>query len=122
MGRTLRLVPVLPTEADHLRRQRRQSWWLLVARLASGRTQADAAAALNLTAPSYGDYERGITAPSLRQLAILATLYEVPLSLFTEPPLTDEERIEELAGWSSRRTQLAAAEAPKARARRRRSA
>src|SRR3954468_21336263 len=98
---------MLPTEADHLRRQRRQSWWLLAARLSSGRTQADAAGAIGFTAASsYGDFERGITAPSLRQLAILATLYEVPLSLFTEPPQTDEERLEELTGRTSRRTEI----------------
>lgn len=96
---------MLPSEDDHLRRERRQSWWLLVARLSSGRTQADAAAALGFAASSsYGDFERGVTQPSLRQLAVLANLYEVPLSLFTEPPTTDEERLEDQTERASRRT------------------
>src|SRR4051812_48306832 len=105
MSTALRFLTVLPSEEEHVQRERRQSWWLLVARLASGRTQADAAAALGLTAASsYGDFERGETVPSLRQLAILATLYGVPLAQFTEPPKTDEERLEELTGSQSRRT------------------
>ena len=105
MAPTLRFLSVLPSEEEHAQRERRQSWWLLVARLASGRTQADAATALGLSAASsYGDFERGITVPSLRQLAILATLYGVPLAQFTEPPKTDEERLEDLTGRSSRRT------------------
>lgn len=99
---------MLPSEGDHLRRQRRQSWWLIAARLVSGRTQGDASAALGFAASSsYGDLERGVRAASLRQLAILATLYEVPLSLFTEPPMTDEERLEEQTGRSSKRTEQA---------------
>src|SRR6267154_1860409 len=99
MSAALRFLSVLPSEEEHTRRERRQSWWLLVARLASGRTQADAATALMLAAASsYGDFERGITVPSLRQLAILAQLYGVPLSLFTEPPPTDEERLETMTG------------------------
>jgi transcriptional regulator with XRE-family HTH domain len=113
---------MLPSEEDHLRRQRRQSWWLHAARLVSGRTQGDAATALGFSASSsYGDFERGITAPSLRQLAILATLYEVPLSLFTEPPQTDEERLEELTGSTSKRTDLVATERTTERTRRSRS-
>jgi transcriptional regulator with XRE-family HTH domain len=103
----LGFVPVsLPTEADHRRRQRRQSWWLLVARLASGRTQADAAAALGLTGPSYGDFERGVTPPSLRQLTTLAGLFGVPVAHLADPPDTDEERLEALTGRRSVRTDL----------------
>jgi len=97
---------MLPTEEEHQRRQRAQSWWLLVARLSSGRTQADAASALGFSASSsYGDFERGVTAPSLRQLATLAVLFEVPLSLLTDPPETDEERLEALTGRRSKRTE-----------------
>lgn len=104
----IRFVGVsLPTEADHLRRQRRQSWWLLVARLASGRTQADAAAALGLTSPSYGDFERGVTPPSLRQLTTLSGLFGVPVAHLADPPETDEERLEAITGRPSLRTQLA---------------
>lgn len=107
MARALRLVAVaLPTEADHRRRQRRQAWWLLVARLASGRTQADAAAVLRLTAPSYGDFERGVTPPSLRQITTLAGLFGVPVAHLADPPETDEERLEAITGRRSRRTEL----------------
>lgn len=100
-------VPVLPTPSELSRRQRRQAWWLLVSRLSSGRTQTDAANALGLSAgSSYGDFERGVTAPSLRQLAILAALFEVPMSLLADPPMTDEERLERDTGRPSRRTRI----------------
>lgn len=105
----------LPTEADHVRRQRRQSWWLLVARLASGRTQGDAAAALGLTAPSYGDFERGVTPPSLRQLTTLAGLFGVPVAHLADPPETDEERLEALTGRRSIRTDLVVEQATRKR-------
>lgn len=117
MALALRSVRMLPSEADHARRQRRQSWWLLVARLASGRTQADAAAALGFSAASsYGDFERGITAPSLRQLVTLAALYGVDVALFVDPPETDEERLEAMTGEASRRTSLSIDEPRRAKA------
>jgi len=98
------LVAVLPSEADHALRQRRQAWWLLVSRLCSGETQAAAAAACGLVAASsYGDFERGETQPSLRQLTNLAILFGVPLSTLTEPTKTDEERWEAQTGRSSLR-------------------
>lgn len=97
---------MLPSDAIHVRNQRRLSWWLLVARLSAGRTQSDAGAAIGVTASSYGDYERGTTPPSLKQLTTLAVLFEVPLSTFTEPKFTDEERLERDAGKRSARTQL----------------
>lgn len=104
MSSGLRLVYVPPTEQELAQQARRRAWWLLVARLSSGRTQADAAAALDLSAgSSYGDYERGVTPPSLKQLAILAALFEVPLSVFAEPKETDEERLERITGRPSRR-------------------
>lgn len=74
-------------------------------RLTSGRTQGDAAAAIGLAASSsYGDFERGITEPSMKQLALLSVFFDVPLSLLTEPPETDEERLESLTGRASQRT------------------
>jgi transcriptional regulator with XRE-family HTH domain len=95
---------VLPTEEEHARLQRRQSWWLLVSRLAAGETQAAAAAACGLTAASsYGDFERGITPPSLRQLRDLAILFGVDIELLANPPKTDEERWEERTGRASLR-------------------
>jgi len=55
---------------------------------------------------SYGDFERGVTTPSLRQLVQLATILDVPLSQFTDPPFTDEERLERDTGLQSKRTQI----------------
>lgn len=105
MSTALRLVAVLPTEEELARRARRRSWWLLAARLSSGRTQGDVATALGLAAASsYGDLERGITEPSMKQLALLAVILDVPLSLLTDPPETDEERLEEMTGNVSHRT------------------
>lgn len=87
-----------PTEEELKRRQRRTAWWLGVTRRLRARNQDDVAVYLGLKAgSSVGDFERGVTAPSLKQLAMLAALYEVPLSLFTEPPMTDEERVLELS-------------------------
>jgi transcriptional regulator with XRE-family HTH domain len=104
MSAALRFLPMLPTEEDHARRQRRQSWWLLVSRLASGETQAAAAAACGLqAASSYGDFERGVTAPSLRQLHNLAILFGVDIDLLADPPETDEERWEQRTGRISKR-------------------
>lgn len=105
MSTALRLLTVLPTDEELATRARRRSWWLLVARLSSGRTQGDAAAALGLTAASsYGDFERGETEPSMKQLALLSVFFDVPLSLLTEPPETDEERLEALTETPSQRT------------------
>jgi transcriptional regulator with XRE-family HTH domain len=85
---------MLPTDDELARRQRRTAWWLFVARRKSGRTLGDVAQHLGLkAATSVGDFERGVTFPSLRQLTVLAALYEVDLRLFTDPPLTDEERL-----------------------------
>jgi transcriptional regulator with XRE-family HTH domain len=105
MSTALRLVTVLPTEEELAKRARRRSWWLLVARLSSGRTQADAAIAIGLTAASsYGDFERAITEPSMKQIALLAVFFDVPLQLLTDPPETDEARLEAMSGHASRRT------------------
>lgn len=109
---------MLPTEQELQDKQRRIGWWLLVARLSAGKTQGDAGNVVGLVASSYGDFERAVTLPTLRQLAVLAAFLEVPLSLFADPPKTDEERLEDLTGTRSFRT-TAADEEP---ARRRRAA
>lgn len=89
---------MLPTEEDLALRRKRRAWWLSVARRARGRTQEDVAKYLSLKAgSSIGDFERNVIEPSLKQVALFAALYEVPLSLFTDPPMTDEERFLELA-------------------------
>jgi transcriptional regulator with XRE-family HTH domain len=92
---------LVTSEREYELRSRRRSWWLLVARRVRGLSQAGVAQALGLSAKSastIGDWERGVSEPSLRQLAMLAGLYDSPLDLFTEPPKTDEERFLERAG------------------------
>jgi transcriptional regulator with XRE-family HTH domain len=107
MALALRSVPVVPTAEEHAKRQRRQSWWLLVSRLASGTTQQAAAEAIGLSnASSYGDYERGVTPPSLRQLHNLAIVFGVDIDLLANPPETDEERWEQRIGRRSSRIDL----------------
>lgn len=89
---------MLPTDDEIRRRQRRTAWWLFVARRRSGRTLGDVAKHLGLkAASSVGDFERGVTFPSLRQLTLMAALYEVDLRLLTDPPPTDEERLADSA-------------------------
>ena len=88
------------TEADYEQRRRRRAWWLYVARRVAGLSQSGVAKAVGLSeksASTVGDWERGITEPSLKQIGLLAALYGAPLSLFIEPPMTDEERYAELA-------------------------
>lgn len=91
---------------------------MLVARLAAGKTQGDAAAAIGLVASSYGDFERAVTPASLRQLAVLASFFGVPLSLFTDPPATDEERLETMTGNRSLRTDAGPGQSPAGKSRR----
>lgn len=50
------------------------------------------------SASSVSAWEQGQRQPSLRQLAQLAILYDVPFGLFTDPPATDEERLLAIAG------------------------
>lgn len=96
----------MPTPEDLDRRQRRRAWWLRVAR--RGMSQNGVAESIGLSKRSgstIGDWERGTSEPSLRQLEQLSTLYGVPLSLFTDPPPTDDERLDEivrLAGSAER--------------------
>jgi transcriptional regulator with XRE-family HTH domain len=93
----LRLLAMLPSDEELARRQRRTAWWLHAVRRVRRKTLKEVADYLGLKASaSVGDFERGETVPSLRQLTLLAAVYEVPLELFTNPPLTDEERISEL--------------------------
>lgn len=99
----LRLVQ-MPTEEELELRRRRRAWWLRVAR--AGMNQTGVATSIGLSEKSgstIGDWERGVSEPSLRQLEQLAALYGVPVTLFVNPPRTDEERLDEIV-------QLAAAE------------
>lgn len=92
----LRLV-AMPTEEELAQRKRRRAWWLRVAR--RGLSQNGVAEALGLSKKSgstVGDWERGVGEPSIRQMELLAGLYGVPLDLFINPPLTDDERLDEI--------------------------
>jgi transcriptional regulator with XRE-family HTH domain len=88
------------SEESYEQRRRRRAWWLYVARRVAGLSQSGVAKAVGLSvnsASTVGDWERGVTEPSLKQLGQLAALYGAPLTLFVEPPLTDEERFADLA-------------------------
>lgn len=96
MALNLRLV-AMPTDEQIEARRRRRAWWLRVAR--AGMNQTGVAKALGLSENSgstIGDWERLVSDPSLRQLEQLAALYGVPVSLFVNPPKTDEERLAEI--------------------------
>lgn len=89
----------MPTDEELQLRARRRAWWLRVARDQRGLSQSGVAEAIGLSkksASTVGDWERGVSEPSLRQLESLAALYSVPLSWFVDPPRTDEERFDEL--------------------------
>lgn len=87
----------MPTDEQLEARRRRRAWWLRVAR--GGMNQTGVAKAIGLSeksASTVGDWERLVSDPSLRQLEQLAALYGVPVSLFVNPPKTDEERLAEI--------------------------
>lgn len=106
MSVDLRSVPV-PSETDIQQRRRRRAHWLRLAR--NGMSQAGAAEMVGLSpksASTISDWENAVADPSLLQLERLAGIYGVPLSLFTDPPETDEERlarIRRLAGEQEQR-------------------
>jgi transcriptional regulator with XRE-family HTH domain len=90
----------MPTDEELERRRQRRAWWLRVAREQRGLSQAGVADSVGLSkksASTVGDWERNVSEPSLRQLELLAVVYDVPISLFIEPPETDEERFQQLA-------------------------
>lgn len=92
----LRLV-AMPTEEELALRKRRRAWWLRVAR--RGMSQNGVAKALGMSEKSgstVGDWERGVGEPSIRQMELLAGLYGVPITLFIDPPMTDDERLDEI--------------------------
>ena len=122
----------MPTEDEILLLEKRRAWWLRVAR--RGMNQTGVAKALGLSEKSgstIGDWERGVSQPSLRQLAQLAVIYGVPLETLISPPMTDEERLDEIvrlagdaerAGWDAEGAQAPANGDAPAAVRRRRTA
>lgn len=98
LGAGLRSLP-MPDDVAIARRAARTAWWLRVIRETDPRktTLAQAAKAAGLSQNSgsvVSHWERNdaVTGPKLSQLERLAAYYGVPLTLFTQPPETDEER------------------------------
>jgi transcriptional regulator with XRE-family HTH domain len=90
----------MPTDEELEQRRRRRAYWMRRARESRGLGQAGVAELLKMSprsASTVGDWERLVSDPSLRQLEMMAAIYGVPLSLFVDPPETDEERLVALA-------------------------
>jgi transcriptional regulator with XRE-family HTH domain len=90
----------MPTEPDLARARARTAYWLRTCRELDERkpTLAQVAEAAGLKATSGSvvsqwENNRSVNPPKLQQLRLLAAFYGVPLTLFTEPPETDEERM-----------------------------
>lgn len=95
---TLRSLPMAADQKLALR-QARTAWWLKTVRETDprGTTLSQAAVAAGLSPKSgsvvsHWENNDAVTGPKLRQLERLAEFYRVPLTLFTEPPETDQER------------------------------
>jgi transcriptional regulator with XRE-family HTH domain len=94
---------------------KRLGFWLRAARERSGKSQQGAAEFLGLSRKSkssVSDYESGKTIPSLTVLRRLAEWYGVPLSVFTDPAPTPEERLDEIVRLSGLREQRDWGEGP----------
>jgi transcriptional regulator with XRE-family HTH domain len=76
---------------------RRRGYWLRRARQRAGVTLSDAAVTAGLQ-PSSGStvslWEQGQRPIKVVQLTRLAKRYGVPVSMFTNPPVTDDERLD----------------------------
>jgi transcriptional regulator with XRE-family HTH domain len=88
----------MPTDAKLQQRRARTAHWLKLCRLTDQRdlTLAQVAVAAGLSEGSgsvVSLWERNVAAPKLDRLERLAPFYGVPLTLFTEPPETDRERL-----------------------------
>jgi transcriptional regulator with XRE-family HTH domain len=90
----------MPDDFELARNRTRLAWWLRACRLADPRdpTLAQVAIAAGLSkgsgsVVSLWETNRSVNPPKLEQLQRLARFYGVPLTLFTEPPETDAERL-----------------------------
>lgn len=114
--------------------QKRQGWWLRIARERAGKSQAGAAEFLGLSVnskSSISDYESGVTPIPQLYLRRLARWYNVPVRMFTEPQPTAEEVLDQAVAdaseqerldWEAGEEELPKAEGARAGARRRRTA
>lgn len=94
--------------ADDLLYAKRLGFWLKAARERSGKSQQGAAEYLGFSPNSkstISDYENAVTPVPLRHLRKLAAWYGVPLTAFTEPDPTPEERLDEIARLAGLREQ-----------------
>jgi transcriptional regulator with XRE-family HTH domain len=76
----------------------RRGYWLRRARDNAGITLSDAAITAGLSEGSGSTvslWERGLRPMKVHQMKRLAIRYGVPVSLFTDPPMTDDERLVE---------------------------
>jgi transcriptional regulator with XRE-family HTH domain len=83
----------------------RRGFWLRMSRERANLTQTAAASQLGLQSQAkstISGWESGAREPRLRYLKAMAVLYGVPLDLFTDPPPTAyesiDERLRQLAG------------------------
>jgi transcriptional regulator with XRE-family HTH domain len=89
---------------DDSRYQRRLAFWLRAARERAGLSQSSVAQEMGYAAASkssVSDWENGVRIPSLLYLRRLSELYSVPLEVFTEPPRTTDEVIDDLVELAS---------------------
>jgi transcriptional regulator with XRE-family HTH domain len=78
--------------------QRRQGFWLRMARERAGKSQAGAAELIGLkrsSKSSISDYENGVTPVPMKMLRRFAEWYGVPLRVFTEPKPTAYEQLDD---------------------------
>lgn len=90
-----RLPSAAMTDAEDVE-ARRRGYWLRRARTNKGITLSDAAVTAGLAASSGSTvslWERGERGIKVHQMKRLALRYGVPVSLFTNPPETDDERL-----------------------------
>jgi transcriptional regulator with XRE-family HTH domain len=83
----------------------RRGYWLRRARDNAGITLSDAAVTAGLSAGSGSTvslWERGQRPIKVHQMKRLALRYGVPVTLFTDPPMTDDERLREAIAEATR--------------------
>lgn len=76
---------------------RRRGYWLRRARQRAGVTLSDAALTAGLSSTSGSTvslWESGQRSIKVIQLTRLAKRYGVPVTMFTDPPITDDERLD----------------------------